>query len=349
MNWQGQVFGALAMTTLLLGGNARAAEVELKVMHFLPAAAPAQKALIEPWAKAVEEQSGGRIAVKIYPAMQLGGKAPQLYDQLKDGLVDVVWTLPGYTPGRFPSISVFELPFMISDAVATSQAVQEFYQTQPMVQAELAEVHPLFLFTHARGVIHTKGVAIEKVADLEGVKIRIPSRAVGDAFSAYGAVPVSLPVPQTPEALSKNVIQGAVMPWEVTPSLRLYELTDHSTELAGPRGLYTSVFLFAMNKDKYDSLPPDLKQVIDANSGMPWARSMGEAWEKAELPGREAAIRRGNSIITMPESEVAKMQSLAQPVIDSWVADLDKGGKDGKALLAAAQELVAKYTTPTAN
>src|SRR5690554_5471880 len=102
----------MRFTSLLAGlalsaavaGSAAAAEVEISVMHFLTAKAPAQTQLIEPWAKALEEQSGGRIQVTIHPAMQLGGKPPQLIDQVRDGVVDVVWTLPGYTPGRFPKI-----------------------------------------------------------------------------------------------------------------------------------------------------------------------------------------------------------------------------------------------------
>lgn len=197
--------------------------------------------------------------------MQLGGRPPQLIDQVRDGVADVVWTLPSYTPGRFPLMSVFELPFKVSDAVATSKAAQEFYETH--ARAEFADVHPLMFHVHARGVIHVKGKAILTVDDLKGLKLRAPSRPVGDAL-ALRAAAIFMPVPQVPEALSKRVIDGAVVPWEVTVPLRLYELTDNHTEIAGPRGLYTSVFAYAMNKQRYESLPADLRQVIDANSGM---------------------------------------------------------------------------------
>ncbi|MGE0716126.1 MAG: TRAP transporter substrate-binding protein [Alphaproteobacteria bacterium] len=324
-----------------LASPAAAQVIELKAQHFLPAGAPAQKALIEPWAKAVEEQSGGRIKVRIFPAMQLGGRPPQLFDQVRDGIADVVWTLPSYTPGRFPILSVFELPFMVSDAVATTKAVQEFYEAH--ARDELADVHPLLLHVHARGVIHTKGKAIAAVDDMKGLKLRAPSRAVGDALAKYGAVPVFLPVPQTPEALSKGVIEGAVVPWEVTVPLRLYELTDHHLQVAGPRGLYTSVFLFAMNKAKYQALPDDLKKVIDANSGMALAQRIGAAWEDAEKPGIEAARARGNKITTLSEPETAKLRALAQSVTAAWVEEMNKAGKDGSGLLAAAEALIAKH------
>ena len=113
---------ATCALSVALTVSAQAAEVTLKVHHFLPKQAPAHKNFLQPWKEAVEKESNGRIEVKIYPAMQLGGKAPNLIDQVKDGFVDIVWTLPAYTPGRFPAVSAFELPFMITNAAETSQA-----------------------------------------------------------------------------------------------------------------------------------------------------------------------------------------------------------------------------------
>lgn len=331
--------GLLAMAAL--GGAAAAQTVELKLQHFLPAGAPAQKVLIEPWAKAVEEQSGGRIKVRIFPAMQLGGRPQQLIDQVRDGIADIVWTLPSYTPGRFPMMSVFELPFMVSDAVATSKAAQEFYETY--ARDEFPGIHPLMFHVHARGVIHTRGKAVTSLADFKGLKLRAPSRPIGDALAIYGAAAVFMPVPQAPEALSKGVIDGAVVPWEVTVPLRLYELTDHHTEIAGPRGLYTSVFIYAMNKQRYESLPEDLRRVIDANAGAALAARAGTAWEAVEKPGRDAAIAHGNRIVTLSAAETAKLRELARPVTDAWVQDMTNAGRDGRALLAAAEALIAKY------
>jgi TRAP-type C4-dicarboxylate transport system substrate-binding protein len=336
-----RLLGGAALALGLGAASASAADYEIKVMHFLPPQAPAQKILIEPWAQAVMEDSGGRIAVTIYPAMQLGGKPPQLIDQVRDGVVDVVWTLPSYTAGRFPIISVFELPFMVSDAKATSQAVQEFAETYAM--AEFAEVHPLLFHVHDRGLLHTKSKQILAVADFQGLKLRAPTRAIGDALAAFGAEPIFMPVPQMPEALSKNVIDGTVVPWEVTLPLKLSELVSYHTEIDGPRGLYTSVFLYAMNKDSYDKLPDDLKAVIDANSGMNIAAAIGEGWDKAEEPGRAKAEAAGNTIATMPDAEVQKMMALSQGVIDAWVAEMDAAGKDGKALLEAARALIDQY------
>jgi TRAP-type C4-dicarboxylate transport system substrate-binding protein len=338
---------SLAGSVLALGLNAgaHAADVTLKVHHFLPKQAPAHKNFLVPWKKAVEEESNGRIKVKIYPAMQLGGKAPNLIDQVKDGFVDVIWTLPSYTPGRFPAISAFELPFMITNAEETSQALQAYYESNKAAQDEFKDYHPLFFFTHDRGVIHSKTKPIKSLADLKGMKIRIPSRPVADAMTAYGAVPVAMPVPQMPSALAKNVIDGTVIPWEVVPAFRLHELADSSTEITGDRGIYTSVFVFAMNKKKYQSLPADLKKVIDNNSGISWSKAMGKVWTKAEEPGRNMAKKRGNALLEMPAGDVAKMREVAVKVHADWVEEMNGKGLDGQALLDSANALLNKYSS----
>jgi TRAP-type transport system periplasmic protein len=328
----------------VLSVSAQAAEITLKLHHFLPKQSPAHKNFVIPWKKAIEKESHGRIKVKIYPAMQLGGKAPNLVDQVKDGFVDVVFTLPAYTPGRFPAISAFELPFMVTDAVQTSQAIQEYYDTNKEVQKEFNDIHPLILWSHDRGVIHTKNKTVRSLADLKGMKIRIPSRPVADAMTAYGAVPVAMPIPQMPAALSKNVIDGTVVPWEIVPAFRLHELADSSTEVLGERGIYTAVLMLAMNKDKYNSLPADLKKVIDDNSGMKWAKIAGTYYRDAEGPIREMARQHGNTIVAMPAEDVYKMREEAFPVHTAWIEEMNKKGFHGQALLDSANALLIKYS-----
>lgn len=318
---------------------ALAQDVTLKVHHFLPPKATTHAKVLVPWKAAVEAQSGGRIKVEIYPAMQLGGKPPQLMDQARDGVADIVWALPGYSPGRFPKVSVFELPFMVSNAEATSQAMQEFYQTH--ARDEFADYHVLQFHTHARGLFHTIKTPIKSVADFNGLKIRAPNRGIGTALAAMGASPIFMPVPALPEALSKGVIDGAVIPWEIVPALKIHELAPNHTRTPGPRGLYTAVFVYAMNKAKYDSLPDDLKKVIDDNSGMAMAKKIGAAWDEAENPGLGLATKRGNPIIDLSDAEIAKMRAATQSVTDAWIADR---GADGQKLYDAAKALLDKYS-----
>ena len=332
---------AVILTGAVFSCTGSGPEVTLKVHHFLPVTSTTHQQFIEPWAKQIEADSGGRIKVDVYPTMQLGGKPPQLFDQVRDGVVDAAWTLTGYTPGRFPMVEVFELPFMAASAEATSQAVQAFYQRH--LAEEFQEVHPLVFHVHAPGSFHMNGKPIQSLEDLKGLKVRAPTRVTNNVLQILGATPVGMPVPEVPEAVSKGVVDGTLIPYEVTRPLRVHELTDSHTEFGGDRGLYTAVFLFAMNQAKYDALPDDLKKVIDDHSGMALAQEVGQIWDQAEAPGRQAAKDLGDDIYTIEGKELDRWRGAAEPAIEAWVAAMNQQGKDGEALLADARSLVSQY------
>ncbi len=340
--------GLVAAATLAsVAGAAVAQEVTLRVHHFLPPMSPAHQGFIEPWANAVMEQSEGRIAVEIYPAMQLGGSPVSLYDQARDGVVDVVWTLAGYTPGRFPISEVFEMPFMAASGEATSRAAWRFYDRH--LREEFGDVHIVMLHVHGPGLFHIRGAEVASIDDLDGLTVRAPTRVINRALELLGAEPVGMPVPAVPEAISRGVIDGTVLPWEVTRALRLAELVDSHSAFAGDRGLYTASFVFAMNKDTYAGLPDDLRAVIDANSGIEMAAMMGRAMDRADLPAFDAAVDAGNSIIDLPESERARAEGILQPIIDDWVAAMNDRGLDGAALLDEARTLIAEEVAALAD
>jgi TRAP-type C4-dicarboxylate transport system substrate-binding protein len=168
--WLRYLFAAAlaAMAAAVSSPATLAQEVTLKLHHFVPAQANQQKFWFEPWAKKLEQDSGGRLKVEIYPSMQLGGKQPQLYDQAKDGVVDIVWTVSGTTPGRFPRLEVFELPFL-SHAIGekTAPAVWEFYEK--FAKDELKDVKPLAVWGFGSGVLFTKDVVIKTPDDAKGL------------------------------------------------------------------------------------------------------------------------------------------------------------------------------------
>lgn len=326
----------------LPGLPALAADVELKIHHFLPPPSTAHSQFIQPWADKVMKESHGRIEIKIYPAMQLGGKPPQLFDQVRDGVADIVWTVPGYTRGRFPLTEVFELPFVAGSAEATSQASWEFYRKY--MQDEYKDVHPILIHTHAPGQFHMRDKPIRTLADLHNTKVRAPTRTINEALKVVGATPVGMPVPAVPQALSKGVVDGAMLPYEVTLPLKVHELVKYHTEFGGGQGIYTTVFLFGMNKAKYDSLPADLKQVIDNNSGLALAKQIGAIWDAADNPGREAAQNAGNQFNTIEGAELERWKQASQPVVDNWIKAMDERGLNGRQMYEDAKALVAKYS-----
>jgi len=333
---------AALLVAMLLGSAARAAEVTLTVHHFLSPKAPAHTKLIAPWAQAVEEQSGGRIEVEIYPSMTLGGKPPELYRQLRDGAADVVWTLIGYTPGVFPRSEVFELPTVHrGSAKATTLAIQDMFG---MVEDDFEDVKILLLHVHQGNAIHTIDKPIRSLADVQGLKLRTPSRSGAWMIEAWNAEPVGMPVPALPQALSKGVVDGALVPFEIVPPLKLQELTKYSIE--GPDGARfgTSVFMFAMNKERYESLPADLKTVIDANAGAAIAERIGQAWVDIEAPGVSLQKKSGGEIIRLDKSAMDAFDARGQTVVDRWIVEVNGKGIDGSGMVEAARAAIAKHS-----
>ncbi|MFP4238801.1 TRAP transporter substrate-binding protein [Rhodosalinus sp.] len=331
--------GALAIGAGL-GTAAAAQEVTLRLHQFLPAQANVPQLILDVWADNVEEDSEGRIKVERYPSMQLGGTPPELIDQAMDGIVDVVWTVVGYTPGRFPSTEVFELPFMVADARAASYAYWKLFE-EHMADREFAGVKIVGTWVHGPGMFHTKDPVVVP-SDLEGMKIRGGSRLVNELLTLVGAEPVGLPVPAISEALSKGVIDGTTIPWEVTPAIKVQELVSNHTEFQGP-ALYNLTFVLAMNQDRYDSLPDDLKAAIDQNSGLDFSVFAGGTQADADAPARQTAVDRGNNIVTVSEDDAKKWLEIVDPIYENWVADMEERGIDGQALIDQARALMDEY------
>lgn len=339
----GLVIGALTLALIQAPrGPSHAAEVTLKLHHFLPADSVAHEKLLKPWSKKVMEESDGRIEIKLYPDMRLGGEPADLFDQVSDGVVDLAWVVPGYTPGRFPITGVFELPFMVSRAQPTSRALQRF--SEQWLVEEYQAVKPLIFHVHDRGVLHLREQDLTRKESFSGLRIRAPGRAFGAALAALGASPVYLPATAVPQALRDGVIDGAALPYEVAVPLGVHETVKLHSEIYAKRGFYTTVFLLAMNKESYQALPGDLQAVIDRASGEDMASVVGQIWDDAEASAREAVMKHGNEVTVLEEIEVERLRLATAPVIQGWIEQMTINGLDGEQMLQAARGLIAEHT-----
>ena len=332
---------AVAAAALVAAGQGFAQQVTLRLHQMLPPQATIPARALIPWAQKVEKESGGKIKVQLFHAMQLRGAPPQLFDQAKDGVVDLTWTVLGYTPGRFNKSEVFELPFMTTTAEASSRAFQEY--VEKYAADEFKDIKLIAVHTHGPGLFHTK----EPVTGLEalrGMKVRGGSRIINNMLTKLGATPVGMPVPAVTEALSKGVIDGTTIPWEVTPALKVSQLVRNHTTFAGKYGLYTQTFVFAMNKAAYEKLPPDLKKVIDANSGMEAAAMLGRAMDEGDVAGREIAVKAGNKIVALDVNETQRWRRTAATVETDWVNEMKGKVIDGAKLAAEARALIEKHS-----
>lgn len=321
-------------------GFAQAQEVTLRLHQFLPAQSFVPANILDPWADRIEAASGGRIKIERFPSMQLGGKPADLVDQLVDGVVDIIWTLPGYTPGRFPRTEAFELPFLVTSAEGASRAYWEIAESE-MFATDFKGMHMLGTWVHGPGVIHSSR-PVARLEDMAGLKLRAPSRITAQLLEGLGAVALGMAVPAVPEALAKGVIDGALLPWEVTSSIRVAELVHNHTEFPG-RAVYVATFILAMNADRYAALPPDLRAIIDAESGAEFSANAGRVQQGADAPMRAEAVAAGNAIVALGEAEAARWQLAAEPVVTRWLADMASAGIDGAALLAKVKAALAAH------
>ena len=330
-------------TTLICLSSAQAAEITLTMHHFLSPKTPTQVKFLAPWAKKVEADSKGRIKIEIFPSMSMGGKPSELYRQVRDGAADIVWTLPGYTPGVFPRSEVFELPTVHrGSAEVTNQAIQDNFKD---IAADYKDVHPILIHVHAGNALHTVAKEINSVGDAQGLKLRTPSRTGAWMIEAWGAEPVGMPLPALPQALSKGTVDGALVPFEIFPPFKLQQLTKYSVEGADQSRFGTSVFMFAMNKDRYNSLPAELQKVIDDNSGTAWAASIGKVWDGNEAAG--VALQEGSEgskVIALDAQAKASFDRVGQTVVDRWITEASKSGIDAVALVKAARTSIAQYS-----
>jgi TRAP-type C4-dicarboxylate transport system substrate-binding protein len=294
----------------------------------------------------VQEESGGRIKIEIYPAMSLGGTPPQLVRQVRDRVVDLVWTVNGYTPELYPRTEVFELPGVYSgNLIAANLAMRDLFDEY--LAPEYEGVRVIVLHVHAGQGIQMRDTPVRSPADLAGKKMRIPTRTGAWIIEALGATPVGMPIPDLVQALSTGAVDGALIPWEIIPPFKFQELTQYQIEGPNHERFGTSTFQISMNQASYDSLPDDLKAVIDKNSGDDFARQVGRAWRDSEEGGIKVALADGNELIVLTEDEMQAFRDAMEPVNKRWIDEVTGKGIDGQALYDAAKAAIASHANET--
>jgi len=334
----------LAAPFVLRAGRAQAAEFSLKLHHFLGPKAPAQTKMLAPWAEAIEKDSSGRVKIEIFPSMSLGGTPPQLFSQVRDGVVDLAWTVNGYTAGLFSRSEVFELPTSFTNnIIATNLAMREMFDQY--LAEEYRDVHVAFLHVHAGQAIHMADTPVHHPADLKGKKLRVPGPTGIWVIQQLGATPVPMPVSDLPQALTTHAVDGALIPWEIIPALKLQDSTKYQIEGENNWRLGTTTFQVTMNKARWESLPDDLKAVFNKASDEAWLRQVGEIWRSSDDAGIKIATDSGNEHIVLGHEETQEFSTALAPVVEKWVAASSSRRFDGGALVDAARTAIAKYST----
>ncbi|WP_422419054.1 TRAP transporter substrate-binding protein [Pseudomonas sp. GZD-222] len=318
--------------------SAQAVEtVTLKVAHFLPSTSNAQANIIEPWCEQLRQESNDRIKCQLYPSMQLGGTPAKLADMARNGVADIVWTAPAYSAGKFPRVEALELPFVLPyGGKAGNEIIWNFYQQYAQDDFKGYKV----LVVHGDGgmSLHTRGKAVQTLADLKGLKLRASSRTAAKTVESLDATPVSMPPAQMTEAISKGVVDGALAAWEVVPATKLDEVTQyHSVTPAGQPAFGYTVLAMLMNQRKFDSLPADLQAIIERNSGKALSERFATAWDKASDAAYAATPAAG--LINIDAKAYSEMQASSTDAVQQWIKEADAKGLDGKALVQDVRSL----------
>ena len=327
---------ALLGACLLGAASAQAQDVVLKISHFLPSNSNAHANVIVPWCKQLSEESNGRIECQLYPSMQLGGTPAALADMVRNGVADIVWTAPGYSPGKFPRVEALELPFMLPyGGKAGNDVIWQYYEQY--AQDDFKPYKVLALFGDGGMDVHTRENPVKTLQDFQGLKLRASSRTTAKTIEALGATPVSMPPAQMTEAIGKGVVDGAMAAWEVVPPTKLNEVTQHHSVQQGQPAFSYTVLSMLMNKRKYDSLAPDLKAILDRNSGKVLVERFASAWDQAITAARAGTP--ASTLFTIEPAAYQAMQQATAGVTAQWAADMDAQGLDGKALVDGVRKL----------
>lgn len=305
----------------------------LRFSHLWPASAMMNIEAFEPWAKRIEEESGGRLKVEIYPSATLS-KPDSTYDAVAKGTVDLGVQVPSYVNGRFPLTQVAELPGLSSSAVQMSCMLQKLYD-EDVIASEYKDTHLLFMIGSEPGTLHTINKPIRKPADMVGMRIRRPSAIAGDIIEAAGGSPVGLPATDLYTSLQRGVIDGMSFPWSPTGSFKLTEIVNTHTTMP----FYSSALLVTMNKDKYESLPDDLKKVIDNNSGKEMANITAKVFDKEAAFYSEEARARGDVMIDIPDPlNDPDWKIPLEAGTQKYLNDIEALGLDSKLVYQKAKE-----------
>ncbi len=331
--------GAFAAPALVRTARGQG-QITLKLHHFFSSVSSPHDKFLAPWARKVETESGGRLRIDIFPSMELGGQPAQLLDQVRDGVVDIVWAAPSRTPGRYPKIELFELPFLASRrALVSSKALEDFAAAH--LKDEFADVRPICFSCTDRGLIHSAR-PVANVDDIKGQRLQVPTRFAAEAVRLLGGRPVPMPNAQIPMAFGARVIDGCVEPWDVAPGLRLYDYLKAHTDFA-EHTLSTTTFALAMNKASYERLPHELKTVINDNSGQLAAGMAGAMWDMAAAAVVDTVTQRGQPILTVGPEALGRWRRATEPVIEAWLKHMKERRVEGGKLLSSARVLLTKY------
>jgi len=310
------------------------AQTKLNYSVFFPA--PHKNAVLATeWAKEIEKRTGGKVQITVFPGGTLT-PADKCYDGVVKGISDIGFSVLAYTRGKFPLTEVSDLPMGMKTGVVASKVINDYYKK--FKPKEFDEVKIMYLHGHGPGILHTKK-EINKLEDIKGMKIRCTGMAA-KIVGALGATPVAMPMGETYDALSRGVVDGSMAPYEALQGWKWGEVVKYTIENFGSS--YSTGMFVVMNKDKWNSLPPDIQKIIE-QVNEEYIEKQGKVWDEIDKAGRDYTISRGNKIISLSQDEDRKWEKTVKPLLDEYKKNMKDKGLPGEEVLSLYFQTIYKY------
>lgn len=302
----------------------QAKPIEITYAQFQPAQHFNNK-LSESYAKEIEKRTNGRVKITVFSGGTLVA-ADKTYSGIVTGIADMGMSCMAYTRGKFPLSEVIDLPLGYKTGAAATKLINLFYEK--FKPKEYKETEVMYFMAHSPGIIHSKK-PVYKLDDFKGQKIRCTGLAA-KVVGKLGGVPVAMPMGETYDAISRGVVDGSMAPQESVKGWRWGEVVNASTQSFGAG--YTTGFFVVMNKQKWNSLPPDIQKIF-REVNKEWANKNGIAWDENDKEARDWMVKIGKKIIPLSAEENAKMAALVKPLLNEYVENMKKQGLPGKEAL----------------
>jgi TRAP-type C4-dicarboxylate transport system substrate-binding protein len=329
------------VAALLVSASASAQEIKLTLADQNPPAGWGPTNALQPWVKKVEAATKGRVKIEVFPSQTLV-KGPDMWRAVRSGIVDMGWCFHGYWPDQTPLADVISLPGLpIKSAEQGSEVLWKLYEKFPAIRKEFSDVVPLTLWTSHPYFILTSKKQVKTLEDLKGLKVRVTGGPPTEQMKALGAVPTPMPMPDVYQALDKGVVDGMGAPWEAILSFRLYEVAKYYTMVP----LSSVYFSLCANKQKWESLPKDVRDQIMSVSGLEGAKHWGKNFFDTPEQAVVAKAKAGKHEVvryTVPADEVQRWRKTgAEPVWEAWVKKMEaKGHKEAREILNTTLNLL---------
>lgn len=332
----GSVFLILILAGSLVedAAGADAKTIELSFASYIPPFHWGHSQLFEPWAKAVQKATNGKVKVTIYPAGSLL-KPRETYEGVKRGAADIGIGFAAFNPGRFPLCEAAGLPLGAPTAKLTGHAFWKLYKNFPALNKEFSDVKVIVITTSTPAKLLTRK-PVRSMKDLKGMKIRVPGKWDAKTITKLGGTPILMPTSQIYMSLERGVIEGAVAPYDTLVSFKLKELVTDVTDV----NLGSVVMYWIMNLEKWKSFPADIQKQIDSVSGDNLIDQACEVFDKNVELGKEAGVKKGIAIHKLSSAEKPKWTAVFKAVQDEWSQSMEDKGLPGKKFLQELRQLL---------